>query len=413
MERLKGCMGLAGDGVAWLSIAMNAYSALQFIFLPVPGAGVKPHPGTIARRRYAPGQKGRTEPQGRSDLDSPGWAQLTEITMPNDYADDRLRLVARLYYLDGLGQSEVARFAKVSQAKVSRLLALARERGIVRITVADYEPRRRELEEQLRRRLGLTEAIVIKSGGGTEAADVRRAVGHFGALAVDALVQPRDIVAMAGGRTIHELVHHLPQTRTKSLTVVQAMGSVDSSVSVFDAQEVGRVMAQRQGGIFLALNTPAFIAERRTRDALLELEQVRSVHENLGRAKVALVGLGTLQNSVFVERGVLKDSMLTELERACAVGEVCGRFIDLNGKECDTAWSDRVMSVQVEQLRRIPQVIGVVSGSDRTAAILAAVRGGLIKSLVIDEGGAGVLLAADPDSAAPKSATKFKRKATK
>ena len=49
--------------------------------------------------------------------------------MPNDYSDDRLRLVARLYYLDGLGQSEVAKVAKVSQAKVSRLLSLAKERG--------------------------------------------------------------------------------------------------------------------------------------------------------------------------------------------------------------------------------------------------------------------------------------------
>ena len=66
--------------------------------------------------------------------------------MANDYSDDRLRLAARLYYVDGLGQNEVAKFAKVSQAKVSRLLALARERGIVRISVADYEPRRRDLE---------------------------------------------------------------------------------------------------------------------------------------------------------------------------------------------------------------------------------------------------------------------------
>src|SRR4051812_11274157 len=33
---------------------------------------------------------------------------------------------ARLDYVDGLGQSEVAKFVKVSQAKVSRLLAMAR-----------------------------------------------------------------------------------------------------------------------------------------------------------------------------------------------------------------------------------------------------------------------------------------------
>src|SRR5512145_665092 len=110
--------------------------------------------------------------------------------MLHDYSDDRLRLVARLYYLDGLGQAEVARFAKVSQAKVSRLLALARERGIVRITVADYEPRRPELEEQLRARFGLQAVAVIKSAEGLAAPELRRAVGHFGAPMVDSLIRP-------------------------------------------------------------------------------------------------------------------------------------------------------------------------------------------------------------------------------
>lgn len=329
--------------------------------------------------------------------------------MSNDYSDDRLRLVARLYYLDGLGQSEVARFAKVSQAKVSRLLTLARERGIVRISIADYEPRRRELEDQLRARFGLAQAVVIKDSGGLEGADLRRAVGHFGAGVIDSLIQPRDVVALAGGRTIHELVHHLPDTRLKSLTVVQAMGSVDSSVSVFDAQEVGRVMAQRLGGLFLALNTPAFIPEKRTRDALLDLDQVRAVHEQLDRANVAIVGLGTLQNSVFVERGVLDEKMIRELERAGAVGETCGRFINVDGEECATAWRDRVISVEVEQLRKIPLVVGVVSGSDRSAAILAAIKGGLLKGLVIDEVGANALLAT-ASVAQPKKASKKSKK---
>lgn len=316
--------------------------------------------------------------------------------MPNDYSDDRLRLVSRLYYLDGLGQSEVAKFARVSQAKVSRLLALAKERGIVRISVADYDPRQRELEDQLRARLGLATVAVIKSGGGLDASDLRRAVGHFGAPVVDALIQPRDIVALAGGRTIHELVHHLPETQAKSLTVIQAMGSVDSTVNVFDAQEVGRVVAQRLGGTFLALNTPAFIPEKRTRDALLDLEQVRTVHETLDRARVALVGLGTLANSVFVERGTLDAGMIRELQRAGAVGEVCGRFIDASGNECATGWRDRVIGVEIKQLRNIPHVVGIVSGNDRSAAILAAIHGNIIKALVIDDVGAAALLAAAP-----------------
>lgn len=353
---------------------------------PVPPAGAPAHAAAASTRAAGP---------------------ASAQPMPNDYSDDQLRLVARLYHLDGLGQSEVARFAGVSQAKVSRLLALARERGIVRVTVADYEPRHRALEEQIQARFGLATVGVIKDHGSRAAADLRRTVGHFGAAVVDGLLQPRDVVALAGGRTIHELVDHLPATGTKALTVVQAMGSVDSSVSVFDAQEVGRVMVRRLGGTFLSLNTPAFIAEKRTRDALLQLPQVRSVHENLGRARVALVGLGTLTNSVFVERGTLDATMTRELERAGAVGEVCGRFFDARGNECVTGWRDRVISVQVAQLRRIPLVIALVSGTDRSAAIEAAIRGQLIKALIIDEAGATALLAAFP---APLPAAKRSRK---
>lgn len=329
--------------------------------------------------------------------------------MPNAYSDDHLRLVARLYYLDGLGQAEVARFAKVSQAKVSRLLALARERGIVRITVADYDPRRRDLEKLLGARLGLDTVAVIKSSDGFEAADLRRAVGHFGAPIVAGLLQPGNTVALAGGRTIHDLVHEFPSARDQALTVVQAMGSVDANASVFDAQEVGRVMGQRLGGTFLSLNTPAFIPRKATRDALLELPQVRNIHENLDRAHAAIVGLGTLGNSVFVERGTIDRTMATELARAGAVGEVCGRFFNADGEECATAWRDRVISIQLDQLRKIPQVIAVVSGADRTAAILAAIKGKLIKSLVIDEVGGSALLAAAP-AAPTRPATRKTRK---
>ncbi len=328
--------------------------------------------------------------------------------MQNNYSDDRLRLAARLYYVDGLGQNEVAKFVKVSQAKVSRLLAMARERGIVRISVADYDPRRQDLESELVDRLKLSTVIVLKAIDGLSTADLRRAVGHFSAAAVDTLIKPKDIVALAGGRTIHELINHLPERRNKALTIVQAMGSVDSNVSAFDAQEVGRVMAQRLGGSFHSLNTPAYMPDKRTRDALLKLEQVSAVHGFLTRANLALVGVGTLENSVFIEREVLSSEEREHLKDAGAVGEICGRFIDAEGKECATSWKDRVMSAEVEQLKKIPLVLAVVSGSDRSQALLAAIRGHLIKGLIIDETGAAALLKAASATPEKKSRTKKK-----
>src|SRR5688500_6068342 len=108
--------------------------------------------------------------------------------MSATYTDEQLRLAARLYYLDGLGQAEVAKFVKVSQAKISRLLATARERGIVRISVAEYEPRDTALERKLRKAFGLHAAAVMKSVAGSSAEDARRATGHFGAAFVHSLI---------------------------------------------------------------------------------------------------------------------------------------------------------------------------------------------------------------------------------
>lgn len=329
--------------------------------------------------------------------------------MPNKYSDDQVHLAARLYYVDGLGQDEVAKFVKVSQAKVSRLLALARERGIVRITVADYEPRERDLEIRLCARLGLSTAIVIKTIDGLPPDDLRKNIGLFAAGAFESLIRPKDIIAVAGGRTIHALVSNLPESASKHPVIVQSMGSVDSNISAVDAQEIGRLFAQRLGGNFVAMNTPAFVHEKKLRDALNALEQVRVVNDYLDKAGIAVVGIGTLHNSVFIERRVFKEDDIDVLEKAGAVGEVCGRFFDAAGRECDTPWRDCVMSVELRQLAKIPQVIGVVSGSDRSASILAAVKGGFLKGLIIDEPGARALLDAIARTTPAKTKPKKKQ----
>jgi deoxyribonucleoside regulator len=311
---------------------------------------------------------------------------------PNSYSDQLLRLTARLYYVDGLAQEKVARLAKVSQAKVSRLLALARERGIVQISVAEYEPRDEALERQIRNRYRLDTVAAIKVPTGAGSENARLMLGHFGASIVASLIPKRGVVAIAGGRAMKELVEMLPGDPSRDVSVVQAMGSIDSSVGPVDAVELARTIAKRYGGTFFTLNTPAFVPDKRTRDSFQGLEQVRSVFRRLGEAEVALVGIGTLENSVFVERGVLSSADLAKLKQRGAVGEICGRFFDKDGKECDLPWRDRVISISLEQLRKVPQVIGVVAGSDRSEAIAAAIRGKLLKSLVIDSAGAATLL---------------------
>lgn len=309
------------------------------------------------------------------------------------FSDEMLLMTARLYYVDGLPQADVARVMHVSQPQVSRLLSLARERGIVRITVDDYDPRDHELEQVLVRRLGLKSAVVIKTVRGSRPADLRYTVAHFGAADVARNLSNASTVAIAGGRTLQDLVQQLkkPEQGT-GLVVVQAMGNVGSVPSPYDGLELGRLLASKWNGSFFMLNTPVLLPDVRTRDAIMNLGENQQVNKRFSKCDFALVGIGTLNNSVLTERSVLGEKDLRSLVRAGVVGEICGHYYDAKGMECDTAFRDRVASISIEQLRKIPNVMGVTIGPDRAEALAAAINGGMVNSVLIDDLGAQALL---------------------
>ena len=310
--------------------------------------------------------------------------------------DDILRITAKLYYMDGLGEREVAKIVGVSRSKVSRLLSRAREKGIVRISVDNFEPRHSILEKKLKTRFHLAHALVIKMIAAHSTADVRRTIGYFAAPFASEFIRPQNVVGVAGGRSIAELIRYVSAPRElQGITVVQLMGNIGPDVSNIDAIELSRVLAQCFGGNFYTINAPAFAPDVASRDVFLSHEHVRSIWELFDRMQTAFVGIGTLSNSAFIERGVLSPSDLAMLRTQGAVGEICGRFYDMNGQECNTDFQSRVVSISIDELRKIKEVVGVTNGRERAPAISAALRGGILKSLIIDEEGAQAILEAE------------------
>lgn len=312
------------------------------------------------------------------------------------YSDDQLILAARLYFIDGLPQAQIGKLVNVSQSKVSRMLALARERGIVRVTVPEYEPRNTALERELKQRYDI-DAVVIRSAAGLRVQDLRQNLGYFAAAPARQWIEQSRVVAVAGGRAMQALVEHMnPPAAAGELVFAQAMGNIDSTPGPFDAVELARILAQRWKGRFLTLNTPAILPDAETCRRFRELPQIRQVMDRVAQADLAFVGIGTLENSVFVERKVFAPGDLQALRKARAAGEILGRFYDASGHECSTPLRDRVISLRLEELRRIRRVVAVIAGADRAAAAVAAIRGGLVKAFLIDEGGAAAILEQTP-----------------
>ena len=305
-----------------------------------------------------------------------------------------LSFVAKLYYSDARDQSEIAQITGVSRSSISRLLKQARARGIVRISVEEHDLRERGLEDALQQRFGLRHVIVVRPVAGSSVEAARRAIGYVAGPVIADLIRARILVGVAGGRTLTDLVRYMAPTRpVAGVRVAQLMGNIGPATDLIDAVELSRTLAQRFGGTFYALNAPAFAENGRAREMFLAHPHLKEVWDLFRHMDVALVGIGTLTDSAFIERGVLEPAALATLRSAGAVGEICGRFFDRNGRECASSFERRVMAIELDELARRPEVVAVTNGPQRTEALRAACAGGLVKSLVIDEAGARAALA--------------------
>jgi DNA-binding transcriptional regulator LsrR (DeoR family) len=85
------------------------------------------------------------------------------------------------------------------------------------------------------------------------------------------------------------------------------------------------------------------------------------------------------------------------------VGDIALRFFDAQGRAVQHEICDRIIGLDLEQIKRIPRVIGAAGGEEKIEVIRAAVRGKLINVLVTDAQNALRLLNAvdEPISSEP------------
>jgi DNA-binding transcriptional regulator LsrR (DeoR family) len=300
--------------------------------------------------------------------------------------------IAKAYYEDGLTQEQIGKRLDLSRIKVSRLLRQAREEQIVQITVLPPPGSKADLERELAARYGLDEAIVVSPPGQDQPTVVR----ELGPAAADCLVrslQGHRVLALTWGTTLLSVVDSLPAQNWPEMKVVQMLGGLGQpEAEVYGADLVHR-MAQAFGARPRLLSAPGIVTTKLVRDALLADPQISSTLALAARADIALVGIGRpTPNSVVMQAGILTEEEFEQLEARGAVGDIALRFFDANGSPVEHEINDRIIGLDLEQLRGIPRVIGVAGGEKKWGVVRAALRGELIHVLVTDEGTATRLL---------------------
>jgi DNA-binding transcriptional regulator LsrR (DeoR family) len=308
--------------------------------------------------------------------------------------------VAERYYIDGYGQNEIAAEFSLSRSNVSRLLTEARRVGIVEIRVHRPLGREDALERELQAVLGLAEARVLALPGVVGAEE---ALGRLGALASRLLMERLHdglAIGLSWGMALEAMVRACSVSRSYDVEVVQVIGAVSSGSAAVSSHELGRQLANRLGGRFTGLHTLAVLASEAVAAGMLKEPAIERVLDRARSVQLAFVGIGALHVGSSQDLLAAADLSADEqrlLRTRGAVGEICARLFDIEGCPVAIPFDGRVAAVTLEELRSIPEVVGVAFGREKAGAIRGAARGGLVDVLVTDERTARSVLRMDRD----------------
>ena len=306
--------------------------------------------------------------------------------------------VARMYYQQGLTQSEIMDRLNIHQSTVSRLLRRAENEGIVRIIVSVPSGAHPELEEALQSTYGLQDAVVVDRVDDED--QLVRDLGAAAAFTVENAIKAGDVIGIScWSAALLAMVEAMrPIRRAPGTRVVQILGGVGNPGAPMHANNLTHRLADLIGAEITLLPAPGVTGSAHARRILLQDPFVQNALTTFNSVTLALVGIGAVEPSKMLAASgnVFSKEELKLLSNKGAVGDICLRFFDEQGRPVITPLNDRVISMELAQLRKVPRVIGVAGGKRKTAAIRGALAGRWINVLITDRATAERLLEAGP-----------------
>ncbi|MEO0999035.1 MAG: sugar-binding transcriptional regulator [Pseudomonadota bacterium] len=309
-------------------------------------------------------------------------------------ADDEVVQAAWLYYVGHLNQQQVSDRLGVSRFKVNRMLADAREQGLVRIAVEHRTSRTLALADRLAEAFGLREVQVAPVPVPTAGHDYERAA--VGILAATYLTRiaggDRELVIGVGwGRTLSAMADNLAGLANRQLTFVSLMGSVTHASRTAPGDVCVR-LATQTGGRAVLLPAPFVADDPEACSRILDQRLVRDALDVARGADHALMSVGECRDgAILFESGLFSAAQMAELNANNVVGDCCGVFYTAEGEVADIPLNRCTPCVKPSEMAAMDVVV-TAGGLTKAAATLAVLRAGFVDRLIVDETLAGAIL---------------------
>lgn len=294
--------------------------------------------------------------------------------------------VARLYYENNMTQSEIARHIHTSRSTVSRLLQEARAKNIVEIRIHYPWDRSPNLEQQLIQRFGLRDARVLETRG-RHGETALKGTAMLAARYLENNIKDETILGMSWGKAVYNTVEMLRPDKKLPIKIVQLFGSAIPNNRA-DGSDLVRRFASIYGGKCYYIHAPLFVGSPEAKAALINNPHIQETLRLAEKAEIILTGIGSLEPTFAPSQtwiSYLSGSEIEQLRKKGAAGHICAYHYDKTGRVLNLSVHQGIIGVDLSLLKRVPLVIGVASGPEKTNAILGALNGKFINVLITDD----------------------------
>lgn len=298
---------------------------------------------------------------------------------------------AWLYFVGGFTQAQIGKQLGLNRTRVNRLLAEARDQGLVQINITGRLANCVALEEQLKRHFGLSDATVVPTP--PDQALVPQVIATAAGAVLTERLKEGMSVGVGWGRTLRLSLQSVPRRPLNRLSVVSLLGGLTRG-SAMNPHETASHLADLFDAQCYYVAAPALTDTQTTRDILIAQPMLREVFERGAKVDLAFISVGELTRTCTMARvGLISMTDITDLQKAGAVGDICAHWIDENGQLVDHPLNSRVIALSPSNLRGIPCVVIASGGINKATVIRGALRGGMCNVLVTDEMTATAILA--------------------
>ncbi|UQF11477.1 sugar-binding transcriptional regulator [Vagococcus lutrae] len=309
-----------------------------------------------------------------------------------DIERDRLSVeVAKRYYQLEQSQQEIATALALSRPTVSRLLQHAKDRGFVKITIADPFNDAQLLSHALKERYSLREVVIVPAISQRDDV-IRHQLSEATAEWLTKNVHDNQTIGVSWGKTMYEIAQQLPPQTVKNVKVVQLKGGASHHQVETHAHETLHLFSKAFHTEGIPLPLPVIFEKKEVKQLVEEDRFIKETIQMGKKADVALYTVGTVRDEALLFRlNYLTDSEKKGLQTH-AVGDICSRFFNESGSIANPELNERTIGISLDALRDTSQSVLIAGGIKKREAILGALCGRYCNVLIIDHTTAASLI---------------------